>query len=157
MMLPPSQLEMPSHQEKGMTTSITLDPSNLVSISLYLPSFIAVLSLATTLARIATLPLDCAIVTVKDKFVSTIYHILFHLMLLFFFSMSDTTKDNTKQGMKVFPTQDELRWADQQVSGLEQRSVSEPLASSLPPCFSPYLSHFWPSGFCKVIKAVCIK
>ena len=45
-----------------MTTSITLDPSNLVSISLYLPSFIAVLSLATTLARIATLPLDCAIV-----------------------------------------------------------------------------------------------
>ena len=63
MMLPPSQLEMPSHQEKGMTTSITLDPSNLASISLYLPSFIAGLSLATTLARIATLPLDCAIVT----------------------------------------------------------------------------------------------
>ena len=64
MMLPPSQLEMPSHQqEKGMTTSITLDPSNLVSISLYLPSFIAVLSLATTLARIATLPLDCALVS----------------------------------------------------------------------------------------------
>ena len=64
MMLPPSQLEMPSHHEKeGMATSITLDPSNLASLSLYLPSFIAILSIATTLARIATLPLDCATVT----------------------------------------------------------------------------------------------
>ena len=65
MMLPPSQLEMPSplEEKEGMTTSITIDPSNLASLSIYLPSFIAILSLAITLARIATLPLDCAIVT----------------------------------------------------------------------------------------------
>ena len=92
MMLPPSQLEMPSHQEKGMTTSITLDPSNLASISLYLPSFIAVLSLATTLARIATLPLDCAIVTrpgqkllCLNRIISKIYYVLFLMSLHFHF------------------------------------------------------------------------
>ena len=103
MMLPPSQLEMPSHQEKGMTTSITLDSSILASLSLYLPFFIAILSLGTTLARIATLPLDCAIVTRPGQGLcclkSTKPFPIFALMFLHFYF-----KDNKKHKNGVLQT-----------------------------------------------------
>ena len=103
MMLAPSQLEMPSHQEKGMTTSITLDSSILASLSLYLPFFIAILSLGTTLARIATLPLDCAIVTRPGQGLcclkSTKPFPIFALMFLHFYF-----KDNKKHKNGVLQT-----------------------------------------------------
>ena len=64
MMLPGSQVEMPPQEdEEGLTTSITLSPSNLAAISICVPAIIAFISLAITVVRIATLPIDCAIVT----------------------------------------------------------------------------------------------
>ena len=64
MMLPGSQVEMPPEEnEEGLTTSITLSPSNLAAISICVPAIIAFISLAITVVRIATLPIDCAIVT----------------------------------------------------------------------------------------------
>ena len=64
MMLPGSQVEMPPQEdEEAFTTSITLSPSNLAAISICVPAIIAFISLAITVVRIATLPIDCAIIT----------------------------------------------------------------------------------------------
>lgn len=65
MELPASLVEMP--EGPGLPATLHLSPSTLLATSLLLPSGLALVSLGPALARVATLGLDCALVTAPGQ------------------------------------------------------------------------------------------